>query len=423
MALLAEVGFQQKGTSTGVQVFSLANASLTPKLVILWGTNQSTAVFTSAANGALLLGAYDSLAGRCVSGACQDGISGSNAGRSIHTGPYVVADIGGAATVNEGNVGAFGAGTFAINWAKSGIGTNYRFGYLALGGDDIIATHVGSFQTLNALGAQSVSWAADANWPDGSVPDAIIWFSACFATAPTANFTGNVLAAGIIAANGSASVAGMARDLLASTQRRVKNTGIQLMRGDMTALGGHAVVTGLTPNGFNLNWDAAPPTQQHIGYIAIKGPQFSVRRVATPAAPTNPVNYNTLPFDAIAALFMSSCQLNSAADGVIQSARMTAFGGGAPSQQCCAFSSELSLSTTNVTSANDVTNVIGLAETNGPTAYTERATAFTTITNGFSLNWAAAAAARDLAFLAIGPALAAPPAGMVGQLAAMKAGR
>jgi len=269
MSVLSKSGALALNTVTGHQTVEVG---FQPKLVVFQSTPDTANIVTSIANGHFTMGAFDGTTQAVQASNTRNGTSTSDTQKYADiTNVIYVADPPGTMTPD------FIASAYSLNPTGFTIDiTNappidYRFGYWALGGDDITNVKVGSFISKGSTGSQAITGL-------GFQPDIIIcWTSGSWGGLPADQgdaVVGIGFANGIATDNqyamGSWSQSGIT-DVLAtqSTNNRGYVIWCPLQK---TFVSLQATLTSFDVSGFTLNWVAHSPVSQHnISYIAIKG--------------------------------------------------------------------------------------------------------------------------------------------------------
>jgi hypothetical protein len=170
MSFLVEQGTFTKatGAATVSQTVTLANGSLTPKLLIMWATPQTAAGFStpfSFAFGASS-GASNSFSAAMAS---DNNVATSNAGRVMSTKALSILSTGTPTIVAECDLTSFGAGQFVLSWTTNNASA-YVIHYAVFGGTDLTNVIVTSKTTVTGTGNKAYTGL-------GFQPTAMIMFS------------------------------------------------------------------------------------------------------------------------------------------------------------------------------------------------------------------------------------------------------
>lgn len=172
MALQVEKGVFTANTGTGDQTVSLADSSLTPKLLILWATYE-TAEGVSFADGIFSLGLATRDGGSTQQGyICLFNDNGAGTSATIHdidvdaVFKFLTSDaIDATATDAQATLVSFGAGQFVINWSNAPASA-VKIHYEVWGGSSITAARLTKPTVTTGAGTQDVTVAAGFGQPD-----------------------------------------------------------------------------------------------------------------------------------------------------------------------------------------------------------------------------------------------------------------
>jgi len=276
MGLYSKSGALALNVATGHQS---VDVGFTPKLVIFQSTPDTANIVSSIANGHWSLGAFDGTLQTVQASNVRHSTSTSDTARYTDiTNVIYIADPPGTMTPDY-IVSAYSLDPngFTINITNPPP-INYRFGYFALGGDDITNVRVGTFSSKGSTGSQSIAGL-------GFQPDVVICFlSGTNGGMPASQGDSSVgigFANGLLAANqyamGTYNQDGITDVLAAGSVNKDANIIYCPLQKTFVSL--QAALTSFDAGGFTLNWTAhSPAVGINISYIAIKGgPGFSSR--------------------------------------------------------------------------------------------------------------------------------------------------
>lgn len=282
MSLLAEKAtFDKVSSAVGnTQTITLSNGSLTPKALIMFTT---MGLVGTAVHARLSAGISDGANEYAVAGNSEDAVSGSNTGRYNSSTAITLLDntpaLGAECTVTS-----FAAGSFALNWTTNDA-TVPRIHYYVIGGDDLTDVKVGTFTGKTSTGDQSTTGV-------GFKPDALFMLSSHDTAIGSAVSDGNILSlgmavsdtheaslcAGDLDATGGFSEAATSawgsEPLLAPANGHC----IRFLTNKSGVLDndGRAAFKSMDADGFTMDWIEAAGAAWHIGYLALRGGQYSV---------------------------------------------------------------------------------------------------------------------------------------------------
>ena len=387
---------------------TIAGVGFQPKAVVFFWTRQTAAGFTAAYNAGV--GFATSAANeRVVSITALDGSGRSDEGRRrSDTNAILILAGGGPPTAVLGQAGltSFNADGFTINWTVND-GVAYLIHYIALGGD-ITNALASTFNLSTAGGNQAVAGV-------GFQPDFVmfLWSFVEAVDTSTSNAEMGIGFARSAASRGAIVVAG--RDSNGSNrnkrwQQRTDST-ILLLDPTVNPPNQDAIAdfVSMDANGFTINKSDAPAAATPIFFLALKGGRHSV------GAFNQPVAVGTQPIAGVGfkpeELILSSFNY-TATNAIIGDPAVTGPGavslGAARSPTARGgiwFQDRSDLDPSEADMYTSTSDILTLAR--GPATVNARADLLSFDTNGFTLNWTAAAApARQVLYWAIGPNVA-----------------
>ena len=159
MTLLVEKGTFTKTTSTSVPVsqqVTLTNGSLTPKLLILWTTGQTTIDGTYRDDSRISYGFSDGTNDACQAYRMDE--SAESESYVFHDNAVIsIINLTTNAIVSQADVSAFGAGSFTLNWSVQSNTEALHIHYIVAGGTDITNVSVVS-TTKTDVNTGNHSW-------------------------------------------------------------------------------------------------------------------------------------------------------------------------------------------------------------------------------------------------------------------------
>jgi len=256
--------------NTGAGNQSVTGLGFTPKVVMFQATPDTANIVTQIANMHLSLGAFDGTNQVLTMGNSRNQpINGDTISR-MQDGAFYVADPAGTSTPDFTADGfSLDADGFTINITDPPP-IDYRFGYWAVGGDDIANVKVGKFQSKGSTGLQAVTGL-------GFQPDVIIMFaSSIWASYPaevqdfimTLGFangplTANQYAMGSIARDGTNPILATRSHKTGEVFRMATSTSGYFMTASLISL---------DVDGFTIDWtNHATIANIYVDFIAIKG--------------------------------------------------------------------------------------------------------------------------------------------------------
>jgi hypothetical protein len=198
------------------------------------------------------------------------------------------------------------------NWPSDGIrfvvdiqsSATVRVGVLALGGSDLTAVTVGSFQEPGATGNQTIAHGL------GATPTGVIFFTGGLATAPPATATTGPMCLTLGAYDGASSwvITQFGDDGATSSTNcsYVVNTQVLAMGLEGVTLNARATAVSLDATNITINWAARAATR-YIFYAAWVGGLFDCGSVST-RTDTTPFTGPTAGFVPKASLFASAAR-------------------------------------------------------------------------------------------------------------------
>lgn len=390
------MGFKAKGGtltqpgSTGTQAIS--GCGFTPKVVLMWCTDQTAA--GTAANAIFALGASSAPSVKqAVNVASEDNVATTvtrrdgTAVRMIHLRSTAGTIIGSA------NLDSLGADGFTLDWVTVD-GTSRLWHWLALGGEEL-EVDIDDFakSTGAAPDTQAVTGV-------GFRPDVLILF-----TTDTINDASDAqIGIGFAAANGEqAGAASMGNaQAAASTRHKLLAKALTMLYPTVNSTLFEGGVDSFDADGFTITWSTNDATAHRIRYIALKGLRGFVEQTASPSSGTPPVAQSVtgVGFAPKAVLFLTA---HDSAGTSIGGHGSLSLGVAVSSsdQRCAGFFDEHAADPTNAVQDHDDDACLSIFNASGSIDAVGELDAMTQ--DGFDLSWTTLTVAETaFAFLALG---------------------
>ena len=269
MALYSKTGAVALNLAAGSQVVS--GLGFQPKIVLFTSTPSTANVVTSIANYHASIGAFDGVNNVVQAGNSRNGIITSQTnGYANITDSIYVADPPGTSTPDYIARGtSLNADGFTMNVIDPPP-INYRFGYWALGGNDILNVKAGNFLSPGFAGVQATTGI-------GFQPNLLIVFASftngAFPASVGDGYTSMGFANGLLAANQYAGGTVYKNATSPITVGKDQNAGFIVWCATTgVAVGLKAILSSFDADGFTLNWTAhSPVSALNLSYIAIQG--------------------------------------------------------------------------------------------------------------------------------------------------------
>jgi len=313
MALSAKVGTVAITTGVAGSPIAVTDVGFQPKALLFWWNGRDDAADAAGtANHRRGIGWAISTTGRRV---CftqsQDAQLSSVADRAYREDACIGTLTTGGAVEGLADLQSLDAGGFTLV-IDDAFATAFRVHYLALGGDDLTNTAVGTFQEPVGTGAQDVT-------DVGFEPACVLFASIVQTAAPPNVATASYLMIG--AATGPAQAAtrvGWARDAQATMDTFAYcRSGECIGHPAATTMDSRATFDNFLVNGFRLNWVERDAFQRQIFYLALKGGRYAVGDLLTQTDTVTPIVETGLGVGTpVALLFVSAGHAQSAADTV-----------------------------------------------------------------------------------------------------------
>jgi hypothetical protein len=275
--LLVQAGNITSPAGTGNQTYS--GIAFTPKAII-FGHSRDDGTDGPEAHGAHMIGAAISSSSRWVMyGTLQDNVANSNTENIGREDRCVSRSTGGGTFTMQADFVQMQTDGFTLNWDVTG-GSGWRVGYLALGGDILVA--IGN-ATEYALGGQ------DSITDVGFVPSFEIFASHSRTTLPAGVGTHGRLMQGVaVAASDQAVHTWTALDAAATEDSAHQGSLTSCILHITDGAGGttlaQAALVSQNGNGFTLNWTTTDGSSRISKYLAVGDPLsvVAVRRLRRP---------------------------------------------------------------------------------------------------------------------------------------------
>lgn len=307
MTLLTEVGTFSKETSDvdGTdQTVTLANSSLTPKVIWLW-TAGNTSQNTYQEHQNVSYGFSDGTTDGCVSIVSNDNAAAGQCASMVRNDAIIFLYDNAAtpATAAIGNIASVAAGNFVIDWATSSATAN-QINYLVIGGTDITNVKVVNYDQSNQT---SGSWSFTGA---GFQPDFV---NSVFGAETIAYGTSNTSALfTIAAATGSSNrwfMGGLAENAATTMDTYNYKSNIEFYSNHSATNGARnaeADFSAFTSDGMTLNISDTGTNPSHpMPTLYIKGGLWNVNTGTAPSTATNQTITTTSGRDAEAVMLFT----------------------------------------------------------------------------------------------------------------------
>ena len=311
MTLLAKIGTVAITTAMAGSTIAVSDVGFQPKAVLFWWTGRDDAADAAGtASHRRGIGWAISTTGRrvCFSQS-QDAQASSVADRAYREDACIgtlttAGAVEGLADLNSMDAGGF---TLVIDDAFAAA---FRAHYLALGGDDLTHTAVGTFQEPVGTGTQDVT---DVLFE----PDLVLFASIVQTTAPPNATTHSYLMLGAARSSTQEAVwTGWARDAQATMDTFAYcRAGECIAHAGASTIDSRAEYVGTVANGFRINWLERDAFQRQVFYLALKGGHYAVGDLLTQTDTVTPIVETGLQIGTpVAVLFVSATHAQSATD-------------------------------------------------------------------------------------------------------------
>ncbi len=401
-----QTGVITKKSTAGTGTVAYTGIGFKPSVVIFYWTEQ-TATGTTANNTGVSSGlGFAAATGTTITNyaavtGMEDNTGSSSNGRRRSAGNAVIFQTVTAAPtlLAQANLQSMDADGFTLNWTTNGNATAYRINYIALGGDT--QGYVGNFNMNNAAGNQQITGT-------GFQPDFMMFIHGADG-ALDANLTDAELGIGFAqsaSARGAMVYAGQTGINVNIRPRWQQLTDKVILFLNHAATPptarGQADFVSMDSNGFTINvTTASGGAGWNVGYLALRGARVNAGRFNEPGATGVQTPVTSLTFRP-KGVFLAS---RSLATGATLAAGRTAIGagGGAPIVDGNIwFQEQNGVNTSNANSYNDATNIITMGANNAITNVA-RASLQSLDLGGFTLNWGARNATREILYWVVGP--------------------
>lgn len=400
-------GVITKKSTAGAGAVAYTGIGFKPTVVIFFWTEQTTTGAWTGNNAGVSSGiGFAAATGTTITNyAAVTGME-DNTGRSSNrrrrsTGNAVIFQTVTAAPtlLAQANLQSMDADGFTLNWTTNGNANAYRINYIALGGDT--QGIVGNFNMNNATGNQSITGA-------GFQPGFVLFIHAADG-ALDADVTDAELGIGFAqsaTARGTLVYAGESNVNVNIRPRWQQLTDKAILFLDHAATpptaAGQADFVSMDSNGFTIDvTTASGGATWNVGYLALRGVRVNTGAFDEPGATGSQTPVSNLPFKPKGVMLASS----SLASGAALAAGRTAIGagGGSPIDEASiGFYEESGVSTSDVNSYNDAANIISMGANNSSTNPAQASLQSLDL-GGFTLNWGARNATREILYWAVGP--------------------
>jgi hypothetical protein len=395
---LVKKGAFAKATAVGSQ--TVAGVGFVPKAVIFWWTRQPSlgelaAIRVGYGFATNYTGAYQN---RGTAFASDDGVGTSNTGRRRSETYCIIMLSSGAPTMSaQASVTTFNNDGFVLNWQTNEAEADYIH-YVALGGSDLVASRVGSFDLGVTTGSQDVTGL-------GFQPDFLmfLWTSTEAVDSNTANaevglgFAVSSTKRGAMVAD---SVDGSGTMITRQQQRT--DSCILLLTPSSGVQDAIADFTGFLADGFRISKSDAPAASTPIFYLALKGGEYDVGSFTSPTA-AGTQDITGLGFQP--RLVMLATQGRTAGTGIGSTAEMALGAATSTDNGLTWFEDSDALGSSDNEMETLNTRVVQWRDRTAANTFTLRGSAgFSSfLSDGFRLSWSSVeAAGRQIIYVAFG---------------------
>lgn len=396
----AKTGQLAGGTTTGN--LATTNPGLQPKALIAWNGLQTS-------NGAVAdtqfsFGFGDTTATRRNAGYnSDDNLATSDADRWFRNGDIIRNYIAGSTTSTlAASLTSLDPTGFTLNWGDVTV-TSALYNYMAIGGQDIVATKVGDFTTATSGATQAITGV-------GFQPDIVFLIGNLQASSNVSNNNNNY-SIGVMTPTGQWAVG--QRTLSAAATMNTARTFVTNRAFSLLSSATNTEFHGMSfasmdSDGFTLNIDTQGALGFFVGYLAIKGGQWKVgsetQKTSTGTKATTGVG-----FTPVGAMFAGACDTTTGPDDHARLFFGATTGSSQNSAQWTGDQDNIPDSIANTIMSNTKCIVMATEATSASPTTNAEAALSSFDSDGFTLNWSTADAnARNFGYVAFAGNAGAP---------------